>query len=90
MPEFKRLDKDVLLIKKYFEESEIQFCDVSAGVKYMWRDDYAIEYAIVNDTLILKENNPFTKNCFYYPMGKDVVGAIEIIEDYCKKNRLPL
>ncbi|MBO4594919.1 MAG: DUF2156 domain-containing protein, partial [Clostridia bacterium] len=90
MPEFKRLDRDVLLIKKYFEESEIGFCDISAGVKYMWRDDYVIEYAIVNDTLILKEDNPFTKNCFYYPMGKDVVGAIETIENYCKKNRLPL
>ena len=90
MPEFKRLDKDVLTIKEYFEESEIEFCDISAGVKYMWRDDYVIEYAIVNDTLILKENNTFTKNCFYYPMGKDVSGAIGIIENYCKKNRLPL
>ena len=75
MIEFKKLGADVGIIKDYIEQSDVCFCDISIGAKYMWRDEYVIEYAIVEDTLILKEDGPDYKDCFYYPMGKNVLCA---------------
>ena len=87
---FKKLGEDVLLIKDYLESAEVQFCDLSVGVKYMWRDEYVIDYAIEDGTLFLRENNPQLKDGFYYPMGKDALGGLKAIETYCKKARIPL
>lgn len=82
MLEFKRLAKDVLPIKKYLEKSPIEFCDISVGAKYIWRDEFVIDYAIVNNTLIMKETCKDYVNAFYMPVGKDVDGAMSIIEEY--------
>ena len=90
MLEFKKLGSDVLKIKHYMEISDVAFCDISIGAKYMWRDEYVIDYAIVNDTLIIKENGPDYKDNFYYPMGADVDGALKEIENYCRANFMPL
>ena len=54
MLEFKRLGQDVLKIKQYIDKADVAFCDISIGMKYMWRDYYVVDYAIVNDTLIMK------------------------------------
>lgn len=90
MIEFKKLGKDVNLIKDYLLTGNVPFCDLTLGVKYMWRDDFVCEYAIVNDTLIIKEDTPDYKNAFYYPIGKNVEGALCEIENYTRKNNLPL
>ena len=90
MLEFKPLGKEVNFLKEYFEQSTIAFCDISLGVRFMWREDFVIEYAIFNHTLIMKESSMDYENAFYYPMGKDVEGALEEIENYCIKNNLPL
>lgn len=90
MLKFKSLDKDVKTIEKYLNMSTISFCDISLGMKYMWRDCYVVDYAIVNDTLIMKETGPDYTDVFYYPFGKDVLGALNLIEEYCKANNLPL
>lgn len=90
MLEFTRLDEIVGVIEKYIKQSEISFCDISLGVRYMWRDDFVIDYAIFNDTLIMKETSPDYTGAFYYPMGKDVEGALNEIEKYTKENNLPL
>ncbi len=90
MLEFKRLGQDVLKIKQYINKAEISFCDISVGMKYMWRDYYVVDYAIVNDTLIMKESAPDYKNVFYFPLGNDVAGALLLIEEYCNKNNIPL
>ena len=88
--EFKRLNENVNAIKEYIETSTIAFCDITLGVKYMWRDEYVIDYCIYNDTLIMKESTSDYKNAFYYPIGKDVFGAIEKIEEYAKTKHIPL
>lgn len=87
---FKELGKNVKVIEKYLAQSEISFCDISLGIKYMWRDDFVIDYAIFNDTLIMKETSPDYKDAFYYPMGADVEGALIAIEKYAKSKNLPL
>ncbi len=78
------------ILTEYMETAEIEFCDISVGVKYMWRDEYVIDYAVYNGTLIMKETSPTYSNEFYYPIGKDVDGAITQIENYCREKGLPL
>ncbi len=90
MLEFKKLGTNVREIEKYLLQSEISFCDISLGIKYMWRDDFVIDYAIFNDTLIMKETTPEYSDAFYYPMGKDVDGALLEIEKYARIKNLPL
>lgn len=90
MLKFTKLEKDVIKIKDYIDRSEISFCDLSIGMKYMWRDEYVVDYAIVNDTLIMKEDGPDYKNVFYYPCGQDVLGALSLIEEYCRAKNIPL
>ncbi len=90
MLKFTKLGKDVLKIKEYIDRSEISFCDLSIGMKYMWRDEYVVEYVIVNDTLIMKENGPDYSDVFYYPCGADVDGALSLIEEYCRVKNIPL
>lgn len=90
MLQFTPLGKKVNLIKEYVRKSEISFCDISLGVKFMWRDDFIIDYAVINDTLILKESSQDYADAFYYPMGSDIDGALKEIEEYCIKNHKPL
>ena len=90
MLKFEKLGKDVLKIKDYIDGADVAFCDISVGMKYMWRDYYVVDYAIVNETLIMKETAPDYKDVFYFPFGKDVLGALSLIEEYCKANNLPL
>ena len=90
MLNFQKLGAFVSAVKEYFEKSEISFCDLSIGAKYMWRDEYVIDFAIFNDTLIIKEDGPSYKDNFYYPMGKDIAGALNEIENYCREKFIPL
>ena len=82
MLEFKPLS-DFTVLKDYFSCSEIGFCDITVGTKYLWQNEFINEYAIFDGTLILKESCPDYKNAFYFPMGKNVSGALEEIEKYC-------
>ena len=90
MIEFKRLDEKVDFLFPFMEESEIEFCDYSVGAKFIWRDEFIIDYAIYNDTLIMKESCEDYNTAFYYPIGKDVNGALEAIEKYCAEKEIPL
>ena len=90
MLEFSPLGKNVEIIKDYMQKSPISFCDLSVGVKYMWRDDFKIDYAFVGKTLIMKETCADYENAFYFPIGDDVDGAFSEIEEYCKKTGITL
>ncbi len=90
MLRFERLGKDISIIEKYLKQSTISFCDISLGIRYMWGDEFVIDYAVYNDTLIMKETSPDYKDAFYYPMGNDVTGALCAIEAHCKENFIPL
>lgn len=90
MLNFTRLDKDLSEIEYYLKEYGGYFCDLSLGVKYMWRDDFITYYCIYNNTLIMKEDTPEYKEAFYYPLGEDVDGALEQIENYTISKGIPL
>ncbi len=90
MLEFKHLGGDVDIIEEFLDKTQMNFCDISKGVKYMWRSTVKVDYAIFNRTLILKETGGNHKDTFYYPIGDDDLGALEEIEKYCKKTNLPL
>ena len=90
MLEFKTLGADVSILTEYIDKSHTPCCDISLGIRFMWRNDFLVAYAIYNDTLIMKESSPDYTDVFYYPIGKDVLGALEQIEEYCKVNCIPL
>ncbi len=89
--QFTRLDKDnIFKISDYFSRSEISFCDVSLGTKFMWRDEYVIDFCIINHTLIMKESCNEYKDVFYYPIGADIESALKEIERYCREKFIDL
>ena len=90
MLEFKRLGENVDIIKEHIQNYGGGFCDISLGVRYMWRDDFIIDYAFYNDCLIMKETCPDYKDAFYFPLGKDIEGALSEIENYTKSKNIPL
>ena len=72
---------DPLEIKDYILRSTSGFCDFSLGFLLMWKKSYNFYYAIENDTLILGggyDDEPFA---YFYPIGKDVEGALKLIEE---------
>ena len=89
MLDFKPLT-DVNLIKNYLNSSKISFCDLTVGVRYLWRDAFNVDYAIFDNTLIMKETCRDYKNAFYFPIGDNISGALSEIENYCKSSGIPL
>lgn len=83
---------DIQKIKKYIDESGSYFSTWSGATFLMWRKAYPKEYCIYNDTLIIREFNPGDAlgPYFYMPIGKDVQGAVKMVEDYCRSNSAPL
>lgn len=90
MLEFTKIEKDVLKIKDYLNLTDGKICDLSVGVRYMWRDEYVNEYAVYNNTLILKETGPDYQEVFYFPIGSDVEGALTKIEEFARSKSIPL
>ena len=93
MLSFSRLDKEVEFLRTYFENSPTQFCDLSVGVRFMWREDFKVDYALFNDTLILKESTKNYTDKFYFPIAKsdkDIEKALVEIENYCLEKNIPL
>ncbi len=89
--QFTRLNKDNIdKISGYLSRTNIAFCDISTGAKFMWRNEYVIDFAIISDTLIMKESCSEYKDVFYYPMGKDQLLGLRQIESYCRKNFMQL
>lgn len=70
--EWKRIsrEEDVLAVLPYLRQSEIRFCDYSAGVRFMWREAYRVDYAIINDTLLMKETTDAYRDAFFCPIGR--------------------
>ncbi len=73
---FKSLEKnDFNLINKYLLLDKTRSCEKTGGALMMWRDFYKIEWAIFDETLIIKYNNEETP--FYLlPIGANVEGAV--------------
>lgn len=88
--EFKKLDGNVEIIKDYVAKTPIGFCDITIGTIYMWREEFVFDYAVVCDTLILKQSSKDYENAFFFPIGENVDYALSLIQDYCAQNALPL
>ncbi len=89
--QFTRLDENnIEQIKEFLGRSDISFCDISLGAKFMWRNEYVIDFCVINDTLVMKETCSEYENVFYYPMGADVDGALNQIESYCRERFIDL
>lgn len=76
---------DIEKIKPYFLYSANRACDNTVGGTFIWRDYFTAEYAIWNDTLVFKMKINYHNGitAFTYPLGDDVAGCIERLEDYC-------
>ncbi len=83
-------DKSLKKIQMFTKNSPYRVCDLSAGVLYMWNDVYNLNYAVFNNTLILKCNFKNKKTVFFLPLGADFDGAMLEIERYALKNKIPL
>ena len=90
MLEFKELGGDLAEIERHIKKYGGEFCDLSLGVRYMWRDDFKVDYALFDGVLIMKETSRDYKDAFYYPLGEDEEGALNEIEKYCKEKEKPL
>ena len=91
MLEFTEITKtNALELNKYFNQTEIEFCDISVGTRFLWGHEFKAEFAIFNDTLILKETSKVSGTVFYYPIGACVSKALSKIEEYCEKTNTPL
>ncbi len=76
----KKLGNNMDIIRPYIEQYGGIFNDLTLGTRFMWGDEFGIEYAIIGDTLIMRETYS-EHSSFYYPMGKDVESALAAIEE---------
>ncbi len=80
-----KLGRDIDKIRPFIKRYGGIFNDLTLGTRFMWGDEFGIEYAVLNDTLIMRETYS-EHSSFYYPLGKDVAGAISAIEEYAQNS----
>lgn len=90
MIKFTALDKNLNILKDFLPFEKSGFCELSVGTKYAWGKVIKTDFAVVDDTLILKETSPEYTNAFYYPIGKNPQNALCQIEEFCKSTGTPL
>jgi len=58
----------------------------------MWRDYHEMEYAVYNDTVTFKAHTKYggVTTVFSLPVGKDWIGEIDKVIEYCSHNNLPV
>ena len=78
-----KLGRNIDIIRPFIKRYGGVFNDLTLGTRYMWGDEFGIEYAIFENTLIMRET--FSKHAsFYYPLGENAESAIREIEEYAK------
>ena len=86
MLSFKKIElEDIKILKAYFNAYPERLCDRSAGATAMWRDYFKNSYTIVDGTLILSSDSRFV-----FPIGRNIINALDEIEKYCKSNEIPM
>lgn len=71
----------------YLEKSPSHFCDLTLGNIYMWRKELNTFFAVRNDTLIVRKELQKGVFAYLYPIGADVEGALQEIEEYAFLHR---
>jgi len=83
-------ENDLETIRPFLSYSQERFCDYTIGSVYMWRHSYQIEYAIIENTLIVKEEYEPGKFAFLFPIGANVEAALDAIDTYSlERHELP-
>ena len=76
---FKKLEKnDLESINKYLLLDMTKSCEKTVGALMMWRDFYNVKWAIYDETLIIKYDDP-DEVTYMFPIGKNIKGAIETL-----------
>lgn len=88
---FKKVDFASLdEIASHLENNVNRFCELTPGNIYMWRNDLSTEFAIHEETLIVKKEYEKGRYAFLFPLGKNVLKALEEIDHYAFVNKIPL
>lgn len=95
MLNFTRLTKENLSeIVEYLYLYPANYNDLTFGSKFVWGEDFIIDYAFYNGFFIMKETSSTYKNAFYYPVrltdDADYDGVFLAIENYAKENNIEL
>lgn len=74
-------------IEKYLKKSKFNTYEYSFSTLYLWRKYCDIEYAIINDALIIKKNTERNGEYFMQPLGCSDEGLKDIIKilQQCKE-----
>lgn len=90
MLEFKNYSFENLIeVKPYINKCPYLCNDISLGTLFMWNTNLKPQFAVFNNTFIVKET--FGDDVFFsYPYGDDVLGAVAALEEYVRSNNLPL
>ena len=59
------------------------FNDFTLGTRFMWDDEFNIEYSVVDNTLIMRETFS-SRSAFYFPLGDNPEKALSEIEEFAK------
>jgi len=89
--EFKTLlEDDIEIIRSFLPYAKNRFCDYTLGNIFMWRKQNETAYAIIDNTLIVKQEYEAHKYAFLFPVGEHVEAALDAIDDDClSRHELP-
>ncbi len=80
-------DKEVF--EKYLSQIDSRSCDMCFATLYLWRHFYNLEYAILDDMLVMRSRDVLTSFC--YPIGSgNPVPVIEKLLAYAEKHKRKL
>ncbi len=83
---FKKIEsEDLKILQEYFKKRDNRFCDYTIASIFMWKDEYHMEYSIVDQTLYIKELINGVP-AFFYPIGKNA--NLDLIFSHCDHNNL--
>ncbi len=89
MLNFKKIEReDYPILNAFFNAYPSRQCDRSLGTIIMWHEYYKNYYAITDGTLIFLSKFK-GKNCFSFPIGKNIQVGLDAIDEYCEKNSIP-
>lgn len=83
---FKRPElEDQKVIASYFEKSPSRSCERTFANVYLWSRHYHVEYAVIENALVFRDNGE--ELSFAYPAGdpKDVKRALEYLMQYSEE-----
>ena len=84
--------EDIGLVRNYYTQLTCKSSLFTVGGTLMWRDYCEMEYAIFNETLIIKMKSMYNTEitAFRFPLGKDLDGSIREIKGYCWETGIPV